>query len=446
MGLGDNTNTGYKPDWRYDMTGGGVKKKAEISNEPEVNTETKEVLTEGSTDEYWPYDMSGNRSKSKVAADTSPANSSRSAEAPWPYDMSGSLEKSRKNSALQEAAPEPVEAVEADEEKTQTRIEPARFTPAKSESSDDSYWPYDMSGGRSKSKTTACASPAPSKTDEETPWPYDMSDTLAKSRKKDEKEAPEIAQEEVVVEAPVGEESEEIAENKSETNIEPARFTPAQPKSDDNGYWPYDMSGGKGNSKSFENGYWPYDMSSGTSRSHKKDESAPVKKVIETENINAKEPVETIADVNEEAADTGSEKASGSKIEPARFTPAQPKASNNGYWPYDMSAGNKNNAAKDPNYWPYDMSSDSGSKNKAAVSDASDTEAKDVESSKSASEAEPAASLAANKGENNKDLKKAEVNASDKEPKKEKKVNNNHYESDGVGFLKWLRRKSNKDI
>ena len=534
MGLGDSTNTGYKPDWRYDMTGGGVKKKTEETNA--LDKASEESFSDSSYEPDWPYDMTGGKSKSHkkdlsdVANESAEAADNSDYEPDWPYDMTGGRSKNHKKEAeAEEAAPEVTAAEEPAEtaiEKPETKIEPAKFTPAEAKSSDNSYWPYDMSGGKGKNKTGAASG---SGKGADAPWPYDMSSGSPKSHKKITEEAVSEPQEET--EAPVAEEKQEVtiepakftpaekkssdngywpydmtggagkskaaassassksadapwpydmssgtpknhkkaaveaapepvpeaeaatpAEEKQETKIEPAKFTPAEKKSSDNGYWPYDMTAGTGKSKAAApsaasgsaksaDAPWPYDMSSGTPKSHKKAAEEPAPEAA------AEEEAEAATDipVAEEKQET--------KIEPAKLTPAEKKSSDSGYWPYDMSAGNKNKAAKDPDYWPYDMSGSSTKDKSKSATPAAGAETGNAKADEEAGTASAAGTSEKSDGGNTAADKSGAKKAEEKEAKKankekvksepkERKVNNNHYDSDGVGFLKWLRRKS----
>ena len=161
MGLGDSTNTGYKPDWRYDMTGGGVKKKTEETNA--LDKASEESFSDSSYEPDWPYDMTGGKSKShktdtsEVADESAVLEDNSDYEPDWPYDMTGGRSKNHKKETA-EAEPEETPAetsAETATEKPETKIEPAKFTPAEKKSSRSGY---------TKSRSTSLNIVLPNKT------------------------------------------------------------------------------------------------------------------------------------------------------------------------------------------------------------------------------------------------------------------------------------------
>ena len=217
---GESTNNGYKPDWRYDMTGGGVKKKSEpeVQVEPEVKTE--EICDCGDYVPDWPYDMTGGKTKNNKTEAAESVEETVEAEEveavaedsfsdyvpDWSYDMTGGKTKSNKSEVIDEKT-------EAAESVAETTAEESVEAVAEEPSSD--YvpdWPYDMTGGKTKShkaesadntgcccesdvEKESCCNPEP---EEETTcgcvgkgeesdyvpdWPYDMTGGKSKSHK-----------------------------------------------------------------------------------------------------------------------------------------------------------------------------------------------------------------------------------------------------------------------
>ena len=367
---GENTNTGYKPDWRYDMTGGGVK----IKSKAETQAEPETVAVSDGNDYVpdWPYDMTGGKTKShkteeadvpeatlpeaEKVAEVTEIQSSESDYVPdWPYDMTGGKIKSHKTESEAPEAETAAEVKEADAAEQEPDYVPD--------------WPYDMTGGKSKTqKAEAVEAPVVSEETEpeaeviEEPqeadvaesdkdyvpdWPYDMTGGKSKTQKAEVAEEPEA----------------EITAEVQEENA-------ADPDKDYIPDWPYDMTGGKSKSQKAEvteepeaevtaevqeedaadpdKDYvpdWPYDMTGGKTKSHKTEGAAPDES-REPETAPAKEDVVC-------KAKSHAEDEKKSKTEP--------------YWPYDMSSGNKNNIATESvdDSWPYDMSG-GYSKNKSS--------------------------------------------------------------------------------